>query len=156
MSSPTSTPLPQVPTFWEQWGEVLFFLGMVVGTSVWMWTQPASAHFYLLALFGIGCLFDALSLLYYALTFIKRRFHSGLPLVGFAFYFWAWLAYPQPVLLAGGGGFWRTALAKLPDLLALGAAHALVHLSLPLLLHVTKREIHHGNAPETPDLPPRP
>lgn len=150
------TPPPQNPTFWQMWGEVLGFIGLVVGTSVWMWFQPASTHFYLLAVLGFGCLFDALSLLYYALTFIKRRFHSGFPIVGFAFYFWAWLAYPQPVLLAGGDGFWRIALAKLPDLLALGAAHALVHLAPTFLLHVTKREIHHGKAPEMPDVPHRP
>jgi hypothetical protein len=105
---------------------------------------------------GFGCLFDALSLLYYALTFSKRRFHSGFPMVGFAFYFWVWLAYPQPVLLAGGEGFWRIALAKLPDLLAPGAVHALVQLSPTLLLCVTKRKIRHGYAPDMPAVPPCP
>jgi hypothetical protein len=76
-------------------------------------------------------------------------------MVGFAFYFWAWLAYPHPVLLVGGDGFWPTALAKLPDLLALGAAHAIVHLSPAWLLRVTKRDIRHASPAAAPEASPR-
>lgn len=141
------TPRPQPPTFWEQWGEVLFLLGVMGGTSVWMWGQPASTHFYLLALIGIGCLFDALSLFYYVLTLIKRRLHSGIPGVGFVFCFWAWLAYPHPVLVAGGEGFWLIALAKLPDLAVLGLVQVLIHVPLPWFTRIFRPEILQGSPP---------
>lgn len=134
-------------TFWQKWGEVFGFIGLVVGTSIWMWQQPGSTHRYLLGVFILGCLFDALSLFYYVLTFIQRRFHSGLPGVGFVFCFWAWLAYPHPVLLGGGEGFWRVALAKLPDLLVLVAVQLLVHVPLPWFTRVSRPEIRPDNPP---------
>jgi hypothetical protein len=140
-------PIPQSPTFWQKWGEVFGFTGLVVGTSIWMWQQPDSTHRYLLGVLLLGCLFDALSFFYYALTFIKRRFHSGLPGVGFLFCFWAWLAYPHPVLLAGGEGFWRIALAKLPDLLVLVVVQLLVHVPLPWFTRVRRPEIRPDNPP---------
>ena len=73
---------------------------------------------------------------------------SGFPLIGFVFYFWGWLAYPESVLIAGGEGFWQVGLLKLPDLLVLAAFHALFHLPFYWLFRVTKREIRHGH--ETP------
>ena len=147
-------PNPQPLTFWQKWGEVFGFIGLVIGTSVWMWQQPASTHRYLLGVLFLGCLFDALSLFYYALTLIKRRFHSGLPGVGFVICFWAWLAYPHPVLLAGGEGFWGTALAKLPDLLVLVVVQLLVHVPWPWFTRACRPEIPPANPPETANSPP--
>jgi hypothetical protein len=156
MPLPPPSPGPQVPSFWEQWAEVFILLALMGGTSVWMWGQPASTHFYLLALIGIGCLFDSLSLFYYVLTLIKRRLHSGIPGVGFVFFFWAWLAYPHSVLFASGEGFWRIALAKLPDLAVLGLVQFLVHVPLPRFTREFRPEVRDGNssAPAEPSVHP--
>jgi len=32
-------PNPQPPMFWQKWGEVFGFTGLVVGTSIWSWSS---------------------------------------------------------------------------------------------------------------------
>ena len=165
MNAKPSQPASPIPvhkklTRWQEWREVVYFAFFVLGTSILMWHLPHTIHPYLAALLALGFLFDARSAFYYTLSFIKRCHMSGFPLIGFIFYFWAWLAYPKSVLIAGAEGFWQISLQKIPDLLALAACHALFHVPFYWLFRVTKREIRQGQeespltAPAT-ESPPR-
>ena len=54
---------------------------------------------------------------------------SGFPIIGFVFYFWAWLSYPSSVILSATGAHFTLWLAKLLDLVCLAMFHLLCHVS---------------------------
>lgn len=116
-------------TRWEQWKGVVFFALLVVGSSALMWLLPDSFHGMrirlVVILLACGFFFDGLSAFYAVLSFVKRRHMSGFPLVGFIFYVWGWLSYPDSVLLTASDGVVSLWLCKLVDLLALALVHCL-------------------------------
>lgn len=143
MQTPSPIPIQTEPTLWQRWREVVYFLIAVVVTSIASWHMPSSFHKYVFAPLAVGLLFDVLSIAIYVAVFVTRRYSSAFPVIGLAFYVWAWLAFPQPVLLGGQESLWLVWLCKLPDLLALVAFHALVHVSPEWLHRITKRKIGH-------------
>jgi hypothetical protein len=121
----------------------VYFFTAVIATSVAVWHTPSSFHKYVFVILGIGLLFDMLSIAIYITVFVTRRYSSAFPVIGLAFYVWAWLAFPQPVVLGAQESLLLLWLCKLPDLLVLVAFHALVHVSPEWLHRITKREIRH-------------
>ena len=113
----TTSPIP-IQTklrLWQQWREVVYFFTAVIATSVAVWHMPSSFHKYVFVILGIGLLFDTLSIAIYITLFATRRYSSAFPVIGLAFYVWAWLAFPQPVLLGGQESLLLLWLCKPPS-----------------------------------------
>ncbi|MCD4654506.1 hypothetical protein K8T06_11315 [bacterium] len=99
IETPTPVPLDCQLTTWEEWRGIVYFIAVVIGTSIAIWHWPATQPIAPLVLLGIGVFFDTVSLAARISTAVTGRYSSGFFLIGFAFYLWAWLSYPHPVLI---------------------------------------------------------
>lgn len=127
----TTAPVPidHQLTKWEEWRGIVYFIAVVIGTSIAIWHWPPVQPFAPLALLGIGIFFDVVSLAARISTAVTGRYSSGFFLIGLAFYLWAWLSYPHSVLINEAGGVISLWLRKLPDITCLAVAHLLIHVS---------------------------
>ena len=120
-------PLNRELTKWEEWRGVAVFAALFVVSSILIWHFPALHTIAPLILLGIGLLFDLISLIAQISTAITGKYSSGFFLIGFIFYLWAWISYPQAVFLGGSDGLLSLWLRKLPDILCLAVLHLLIH-----------------------------
>src|SRR5438552_3045240 len=107
MTPPGPVPISRKLTRWEEWRGVVYFVIVVLVSSVVFWhlddsTEPffTRRHPVPKLLMLAGLLFDVVSLLSYISTRVTGRFSSGVPGVGFVFYFWAWLSLPVSIILS--------------------------------------------------------
>lgn len=128
-TDPAPVPLNRELTKWEEWRGVVAFAIIIVASSIAMWHFPAIHPIAPLILLGIGLIFDLISLSARISTAITGKYSSGFFLVGFLFYFWAWISYPHAVFLGESDGLLLLWLRKLPDILCLGVFHLLIHVS---------------------------
>ncbi|MBU1612188.1 MAG: hypothetical protein KKC99_10125 [Proteobacteria bacterium] len=126
---PTPIPVNSQLTKWEGWSGLVYFFAVVIVTSIAIWHLPATHPIAPLVLLGIGILFDAFSLAVRISNAVTGRYSSGFFLIGFAFYLWAWLSYPRPVLINDVEGLVSLWLCKLPDIACIVVAHLLIHFS---------------------------
>jgi hypothetical protein len=122
-------PLNRELTKWEEWRGVLFFAIVVITSGIVIWNIPVLHPIAPLILLGIGLFFDLISLVARISTAITGKYSSGFFLVGFIFYFWAWISYPHAVLLGESDGLLSLWLRKLPDILCLAVLHLLIHVT---------------------------
>ncbi|MGK0186253.1 MAG: hypothetical protein ACI9R3_002036 [Verrucomicrobiales bacterium] len=122
-------PLNEEPSKWEEWRGIAFFVLIVIGSSMAIWNIEMLRPVAPLILLGIGLFFDFVSLVARISTAITGRYSSGFFVVGFAFYFWAWLAYPHPILLRDSDGLFWLWIRKLPDIVSLAVLHLAIHIS---------------------------
>jgi hypothetical protein len=125
----TSVQLNDKLSMWEEWRGIVFFILIVVGSSIAIWhigmIQPIAP----MILLGIGLFFDILSLIARISTVVTGRYSSGFFVVGFVFYLWAWISYPHAVLLGDSQGLLSLWIWKLPDIICLAALHLAIHVS---------------------------
>jgi hypothetical protein len=122
-------PMTRELTKWEEWRGVVVFAIVVIASSIMIWHFPACHPVAPLILLGIGFLFDLISLIARISTAITGKYSSGFFLIGFIFYFWAWISYPHAVLLGESDSLLSLWLRKLPDIFCLGLLHLLIHVS---------------------------
>lgn len=116
-------------TKWEEWRAVILFVAIIIGSSVAIWHVPLLQPVTLPILLGVGLFFDLVSLMARISTAITGRYSSGFFIVGFVFYFWAWLAFPHSVLLGQADGLLVLWMRKALDLVSLALVHLLIHVS---------------------------
>lgn len=125
----SETPVTVKLTKWEEWRGIVIFLVVLLASSIVLWHIPALQPAAPLILLGIGLFFDGISVAARISTAITGRYSSGFFLVGFAFYVWAWLSYPHPVLLSESHGLLALWIRKSLDLLCMAVLHMLCHTS---------------------------
>lgn len=114
---------------WEEWRGVVFFAVVMIASAIAIWHMPAVHPIAPTILLGIGLFSDLISLAARISTAITGKYSSGFFLIGFIFYFWAWISYPHAVFLDGSDGLLSLWLRKLPDILSLAVLHLLIHVS---------------------------
>jgi len=124
-----AVPVNRELTKWDEWRAVVGSLGFVVVTGIVLRNIPVDHTVAAIVLLGIGLLFDLVSVAARISTAITGRHSSGFFIVGFVFYFWAWLSYPGPVILETGDGQFSLWLRKSLDILCMGILHILCHVS---------------------------
>ena len=106
---------------------IVYFIAIAIGTSIVIWHNPSAQPTAPLILLCLGLFFDAASLAARISTAVTGRHSSRYFLIGFAFYLWAWLSYPDAVLLDGANGLLSLWIRKVPDLICLAVVHILAH-----------------------------
>ncbi len=114
---------------WEEWRGVVVFAIVVITSGIAIWHTPALHPVASLILLGIGLFFDLISLVARISTAISGKYSSGFFLMGFIFYFWAWISYPHTVVLGESDSLLSLWLRKLPDILCLAVLHLLIHVT---------------------------
>lgn len=114
-------------TKWEEWRGMVIFLLLLIGSSIAAWHIPRLQPIVPIVLLSIGLFFDGISIAARISTAITGRHSSGFFLVGFAFYTWAWLSYPNTVLLPEWHDMIGLWLRKGVDLACLGVFHIMCH-----------------------------
>ena len=116
-------------TKWQEWRGVVFFILIVIGSSAAICRISAIQPSAPLILLAIGLFFDLVSLVARISTAVTGKYSSGFFIIGFAFYVWAWLSYPHPVLLDESGTLISLWMRKLPDIACLAVFHLAIHVS---------------------------
>jgi hypothetical protein len=112
---------------WEEWRGIVFFAVFIIASGIAIWHMPVIYPIALTILLGFGLFFDLISLAARISTAITGKYSSGFFLIGFIFYFWAWISYPHAVFLRGSDSLLSLWLRKLPDILCLAVLHLIIH-----------------------------
>ena len=131
-TDPTPVLVNRDPTKWQEYRGVVIFAMFVLASSVGFWHSSGIQPVVPLILLGIGLFFDIISIIARISTAITGRYSSGVFLIGFVFYFWAWISFPQPVFLGEANGLLSLWLRKIPDILVMAAFHLAIHVSFGL------------------------
>lgn len=93
-------PITTILTKWEEWREVIIFMGIVFISSIIFYHLTFIQPVVPIILFAIGVFLDFSSICARILTYVTGRYSSGFFLIGFVFYFWTWLSYPNSILIS--------------------------------------------------------